>query len=160
MASGTGRYKSHSWVTVTPCEKIQSSTDFKPVNETETKHSKCFLLVNGDPLWPQAFKWQLDLLPVLEISRFPVTLTESWTPWQWSYGLLSSFRGRTGGLQGWVPSCGRKKEQQTWALGFWAGTKSWRTGDRLVNHSGELHITTQAEHKKLVGLHPVQWAWH
>lgn len=167
MASGTGRYESHSWVTVTPCEKIQSSTDFKPVNETETKHSKCFLLVNRDLLWPKAHRqlstgcwiyhqcWSKS-----ELSRFPVISEECWSQCQWSYGLLGSFRGRTGALQRWAPSCRRGKEQQVWALGVWTGTKFWRTGGNLVTRFGEVHTSTQAEHKKLVGLPSVQWVWH
>lgn len=124
MVSGTRRYKSHSWVTVTPCEKVQSTTDFKPVNETETKHSKCFLLVNREtqyaPMLTDSFQlvagFTTSAAGLSGISRFSVTSGGSWSQRQKSYRLLGSFRGTTGGLQRWAPSCvrgGRAADKST-----------------------------------------------
>lgn len=148
MVSGTRRYKNHSWVTVTPCEKVQSTTDLKPVNETEAKHSKWgFLLVNRetqcDPMLADSFQLAAGSTTSARgfsgISRFSVTSEGSWYRQQKSYRLFGSFRVTTGGWQRRAPSRIRGWEPQTKALGIWRGAESWRTG--LTTHFGEVHAT-------------------
>lgn len=92
MVSGT-RYKSHSWVTVTPREKAQSTTDFKPVNDTETKHSKYFFLLvdketQCDPILADCF--QLPARSTGSATGFSVISGESWSQWQKNYRLVHS----------------------------------------------------------------------